>query len=329
MEEKPINFEVKSLDDFLLNERAKRIIKNITQKNQFPNSFLIEGKKGSGRKTLARLIAALALCDEEEKSFSCNSCHKVLSSIHPDVYEYFPKTQKDYAIGVVREISKKAYIKPNEGKRNVFILPETELLSEKSQNALLKIIEEPPNGSLFIFTSENRNSLLPTVLSRASVLTLDTPTEKEKEDFLFSLRERGKIPKETKDQDILMAAKISKGGFGDALSLLGKSEEREIYQRAYSLALAISQGKEYDALKLSEEIIKSKLPLDKVFRHLKEIFENEARLILTKRKSCQGFGKLSGKSCLRISEKAEESGYFLSCNCGSSIVFSAFISSLF
>lgn len=324
-----INYTVNSLDDFLLNSRAKTVIRNIALKGNFPNAFLLEGRKGSGRKTLALIIAALSLCENSYPCSGCNSCRKVFNSIHPDVYFFKPKTSNDYSVSVIREISKTAYIKPNEGKRNVFILPDAELMSEKSQNALLKIIEEPPNGCLFIFTSQNRRSVLPTILSRTSVLTLDTPSEEQKRDFLFSLREKKIIEEGTSDEDISAAAKLSEGGFGDAIFLLGENERKEIFKKSLLLASLISQKDEYGALKLCDEITRAKIPADEVLKTVKGIFEQEAKNAVTKKPQTKTIKALEPKEYLKISEKAEEGAFLINSNLSPGIVFSAFISSLF
>lgn len=98
--------------------------------------------------------------------------------MHPDIIVYSGGDRaRSFHIDAVREARQEAYIRPNEAERKVFILENAQNMTVQAQNALLKIIEEPPANVVFILTCENKAALLQTVLSRVSVVTLDLPRE--------------------------------------------------------------------------------------------------------------------------------------------------------
>lgn len=106
----------------------------------------------------------------------CRDCKKVLRGVHPDVLFTDPDTStKTVAIKVdqVREIIATAHLVPSEGKSKVYVLREAEKMNPQAQNALLKLLEEPPSSACFILACDNAAALLPTVRSRCEVLQLN------------------------------------------------------------------------------------------------------------------------------------------------------------
>ena len=103
----------------------------------------------------------------------CPACRKVLVGEHPDLMLYDPEENKDiYKKDSVRDLRADLYRTPVEAARKVAILQLAERLPAEGQNLLLKIIEEPPADTFFIFTVQNRYRLLPTVLSRVTCYAL-------------------------------------------------------------------------------------------------------------------------------------------------------------
>lgn len=145
---------------------------------RFPHTLLIEGAPGSGKRTLAYEAAAMLLCrssggSEEIPCGACPSCRKMEKRLHPDLTVVGPEPKKQ-TIGVdaVRAVRENAWIAPHEADRRVFLIPEAQNLTAAAQNALLKLIEEPPKAAYFLFTVPSRSALLETVCSRASHLPL-------------------------------------------------------------------------------------------------------------------------------------------------------------
>jgi DNA polymerase-3 subunit delta' len=161
--------------NFAQNDKLKNHIAELFASNRVPHAILLEGPTGSGKRVLARIIAAGLICSGEDKPCGiCQNCKKSLGSGHPDIEEVEggqgPRT---FPVDAVRRIRLNSYIAPNEAECKVYILINAHTMSEQAQNALLKILEEPPAHSVFILTAEARSMLLPTVLSRLSTFTLN------------------------------------------------------------------------------------------------------------------------------------------------------------
>lgn len=130
---------------------------------------------GSGDRLAAAKYAAAALECAAEGTRPCGvcpGCRKVLGEIHPDVVTVRDGQHKNIAVDVVRAIRADAYIRPNEGRRKVYLFPDCTLLTEQDQNVLLKIVEEGPPYAAFLFCAENGAAVLRTLRSRCVELKL-------------------------------------------------------------------------------------------------------------------------------------------------------------
>nr|WP_326183910.1 DNA polymerase III subunit delta' [uncultured Oscillibacter sp.] len=135
---------------------------------------------GSGHRLAAAKYAAAALECAAEGSRPCGvcpACRKVLGDIHPDVVTVRDDQHKNIAVDVVRAIRADAYIRPNEGRRKVYLFPDCALLTEQDQNVLLKIVEEGPPYAAFLFCAENGAAVLQTLRSRCVELKLHPAVE--------------------------------------------------------------------------------------------------------------------------------------------------------
>ena len=180
--------------------------------------YIISGPEGSGRRTLAAQLAAAMECTESEvPCLKCAQCRKVLGNIHPDVTVI---TSDKQTIGVdpIRRMRTDAYIRPNEGKRRIFIIPQAETLTVQAQNVMLKLLEEPPGTASFMLLTDNPGALLQTVRSRAVELTMNRLTGQQVLTWLVE-----KFP--DRQEEARLAAASCGGLIGKALELMENSGE--------------------------------------------------------------------------------------------------------
>lgn len=102
----------------------------------------------------------------------CPACRKVFGDIHPDVAAVRDGDHRNIAVDIVRSVRTDAYIRPNEGRRKVYIFPDCALLTEQDQNVLLKVVEDGPPYAVFLFCAENAASVLQTLRSRCAELRI-------------------------------------------------------------------------------------------------------------------------------------------------------------
>ena len=137
---------------------------------------------GAGpRLAAARFAAAAMECAamEGRPCGVCAECRRVLADIHPDVVTVRDDQHKSVGVDVVRAVRTDAYIRPNQGRRKVYLFPDCGLLTEQDQNVLLKIVEEGPPYAAFLFCAENAAQMLPTLRSRCVELKLHPAAEAE------------------------------------------------------------------------------------------------------------------------------------------------------
>ena len=164
-------------ETLLGNQRLKDNLTNSLSRGRASHFYLISGPEGSGKHTLAKLLAAALMCDSSSKPcLSCAACRKVMAGLHPDFITIEDPEHKHVPVKTIRQVRDDMFIRPNEGNRKIYFLPQS--LATEGQNALLKILEEPPSYGVFILLTENPESLLPTVRSRCVELKL-LPLEEE------------------------------------------------------------------------------------------------------------------------------------------------------
>ena len=202
-----------AFETLLGNGRLKENLIQSLSRGRISHFYLISGPEGSGKRTLARLLAAALVCREEQKPCGCCSqCRKVLEGNHPDVITVDDPEHKTVAVRVVRQAREDVFIRPNEADRKIYIFPQE--LGIEGQNALLKILEEPPSYGVFLLLTDNPDKLLPTVRSRCTELALQGLDETT---LCGALRHE--FP-DAAQEDLLAAAQRSGGWLGQARALL-------------------------------------------------------------------------------------------------------------
>ena len=170
-----------ALFDTLEKDPGARRIREAASRGTLSHALLFTGS--GDRVALARCAAAAMECtaDRGQPCGVCPACRKVGGDIHPDVITVRDPDHKNIAVDVVRAIRADAYIRPNEGRRKVYLFPDCALLTEQDQNVLLKIVEEGPPYAAFLFCAENPSQVLQTLRSRCVEIKLRPGTEEDGE----------------------------------------------------------------------------------------------------------------------------------------------------
>jgi len=207
-----------AFEALLGNDRLKENLAESLAKKHISHFYLISGPEGSGKHTLAKLLAEAILCEGVRKPCgSCAHCRKMRSGNHPDFITVEDPEHKNVAVKIVRQIRDDMFIRPNEAEHKIYLFPQE--LGIEGQNALLKILEEPPSYGVFLLLTDNPDKLLPTVRSRCTelkMLSLDPVTLRRQLRLDFPKAEEADID----------AAMFRSGGFlGQARQLLKEGNE--------------------------------------------------------------------------------------------------------
>ena len=160
-----------AFEALLGNDRLKQNLAESLARGHISHFYLISGPEGSGKHTLAKLLAEAILCEGSRKPCgSCVHCRKMASGNHPDFITVEDPEHKNVAVKIVREIRDEMFIRPNEAEHKIYLFPQE--LGLEGQNALLKIMEEPPAYGVFLLLTDNPDKLLPTVRSRCTELKM-------------------------------------------------------------------------------------------------------------------------------------------------------------
>jgi len=160
--------ELKLWGDSLVRGQLKEDLKN----GAIAHAYLMSGRSSEEKKEIVMWFVQGLLCLEPEDGHPCNSCVSCrawLQQVHPD-YHYLQPEGSSLKMDQVRLWNSFFRYRPNLGRNQVFLLEQPELLTAPAANSLLKILEEPLPGTVFLLTTEDERSLLPTIVSRCRVV---------------------------------------------------------------------------------------------------------------------------------------------------------------
>ena len=154
-----------------MNEQLRQAMET----DRLPHACVLEGGTSESRLALARTLAKALVCKDgaHRPCGKCDACKKAESGNHPDIRLIGPDPgRKSLSVDVIRDMRDDAYILPNEADKKVYIIDPADSMLDYAQNALLKILEEPPVYATFLMLCTSKASLLPTVLSRTAVFSM-------------------------------------------------------------------------------------------------------------------------------------------------------------
>ncbi len=215
------------------NEKLRSRLADEIAGKRLPHAYIIAGKSGSGKKTIALEIAAALACLDRENfpCGRCESCEKILGGFSPDVlFIRKDPEKKEFTINLIREIKDSIYIAPNELEKRVYIIENAETMNINAQNAFLKILEEPPPYVVFLLLCADTESLLETIKSRAPILYTEQISPSDIVKYLLDISPKAQELHETDPARLKAIVVSAEGSIGYALELCEKGGETDAAQ---------------------------------------------------------------------------------------------------
>ena len=200
---------------------------------RFPHALLIEGEAGSGKRFFATQLAAALQCQGGGDTLpcgGCSACKKVLGGIAPDVYYLDAGDRATISVDAVRQMRKDMYLSATEADRKVYVIEGADTMTIQAQNALLKVLEEPPTEMTVLLLAERAEALLTTILSRVQTVRLAPLTREEMWQFAESHQLFGGRAKTERDAcEYLITAAAGRPGV--LQNLAGRSEGNALLKK--------------------------------------------------------------------------------------------------
>ena len=246
------------------NEKIRLSVENFVSQKRIPHAILIEGDYGTGKHTLANFLANSAVCDGQNPPCGiCNNCKLFSANSHPDITVIAPlEGKKNIAVKQIRDLRQEAYIKPHQAGKRVFIIDCADTMNPESQNALLKVLEEPPKTVMFILIAESKAAMLDTIISRCVVLGLTAPEFLKGAEYLS---------RNTECEPTLIeeALKSSQNNIGKAVEILKGELGTETEIAAKEFLNAMLKNDSLGMLTAVSKFEKNRIAADKFIKDLK------------------------------------------------------------
>ena len=201
-------------------KRLTALISKAIERGTLPPTLMFVGPPGVGKWVVAQATAQAVNCLSPVKTATlaidacgqCRACDRIAREVHVDVIAVEPDDRASIKIDVIRDVLGRTGYRPFEGKQRFVLIREADTLEPAAQNALLKNLEEPPPGTVFILTTAVPSALLPTVRSRCMRLRFGRLTAAEVVQALVRDHEQT-------EKEALEAAPLADGSIGQALAL--------------------------------------------------------------------------------------------------------------
>ena len=216
------------------NEKIKKRLGRLIETGKLSHAFLITGPSGIGKRTLAIEIAAALNCENKDNlnmplpCGRCNTCKRIYGGNFTDI-TYVKRHGSSLSIGVeeIRELRNEIYLAPNESDYKIFIFEEADRLTQNSQNALLKVLEEPPGSAVMLLLTDAPDKILTTIKSRTQIISPERLSEEELYSYVTSHVDYARSLSISNKEMLSGIVMSAEGRIGSALSLLSEKNAKE------------------------------------------------------------------------------------------------------
>lgn len=266
------------MEQIVANDSLRYRLCSDIMNDKFSHAYIIEGVKGSGKHTLAKLTAAALACERKSDEslplpcMRCGSCRKIMQGLSPDVITVGCDGRATMGVDSIRFLKEDVHIIPNELENKLYIIEDADKMTPQAQNAFLLTLEEPPAYVGFILLCENALSLLETIRSRAPILRTEPLTTLQIDEYISRTDKRAEQMKTNSPEEYAELLASAGGGIGGALELLDA--------RALSPILATrALVKDFVALAIGHANKETALSLIPRFSTKRDILADELTLI--------------------------------------------------
>ena len=209
---RPVDF-----DSVYGQEEVVTVIKNAINNNMVSHAYLFCGPRGTGKTTIAKIIARMVNCENLIDGKPCGKCYNCINFLNSnDIVEI--DAASNNGVDEIRELRDKINLVPSNAKYKVYIIDEVHMLTTQAFNALLKTLEEPPAHVIFILATTEPHKIPLTIASRCQKFRFTKINSKK---IVDRLSEIAKLENITASEDVLYEiARISDGGMRDAINFL-------------------------------------------------------------------------------------------------------------
>ena len=265
-------YRSQSFDELVGQEYVVRAVRNAVAENKVGHAYLFCGPRGTGKTSMARLLARAVNCEHPEKApcNECDNCKAAIEGTHPDIIEI--NAANETHVEDIRDLIERARLSPMMGKHKIYIIDEVHQLSSSAASALLKTLEEPPEHVIFILATTDPQKLLKTIISRCQRFDFSKVDAPKIQAHLLSIAGQEGFTLEA--EAALKIAELADGGMRDSLSIL-------------------EQARAYGAGTITEETIDSIFGLassGEKIALLEDIFTGNLEGVLKRTESCEKHG---------------------------------------
>lgn len=243
-------------DDIVGQKYVVRSLKNSLDSGRVAHAYMFCGPDGVGKSLAASIFASALNCRGEglKPCGMCPSCLKAVDGNHPDIIHVKPE-KLSISVENVRELSMDMQKKPYEKGVRVYIIHDAQKMTEQAQNALLKILEEPPSHVIIILLTFNRYSILNTIVSRCQVYNFSRASEDEIEKYLNTVHN-------ISDRQAKTAAAFSGGIVKKALEFLNDSDLKKTRDEVIELTMKLYKKDTLNVLSFVDYFLANKDKID-------------------------------------------------------------------